>query len=102
MASTVRSLSIALEGVGDFGSLGTDGIPTASALSFISVPCERDPIVISGEPVISERNDAKDGPYFVPPENDTVFDGSGNRVHRRTGQVVVRVDLTTIGGAPAD
>ena len=78
MASTVRSLSVALEGSGDFGSLGTDGIPSASGLTFISVPCERDPIVISGEPVISERNDAKDGPYFVPPENDTVYDGSGN------------------------
>ena len=102
MASTVRSLSVALEGSNDFGSLGSDGIPSASGLTFISVPCERDPIVISGEPVISERNDAKDGPYFVPPENDTVYNSSGNRVHRRTGQVVVRVDLTTIGSAPAD
>ena len=101
MASTVRSLSVALEGSGQFGSLGSDGIPSASGLTFVSIPCERDPIIISGEPVISERNDAKDGPYFVPPEIDTVFNGSGNKVHRRTGQVVVRVDLTTIGSTPA-
>ena len=102
MASTVRSLSVALEGSGDFGSLGSDGIPSATSLSFVSIPCERDPIIISGEPVISERNDAKDGPYFVPPEIDTVFNSSGNKVHRRTGQVVVRVDLTTIGSTPDD
>ena len=46
--------------------------------------------------VASERNDARDGSYFVPPEPDTVWSG-GSRVRRRTGQVVVRVDLTTIG-----
>lgn len=101
MASTIRSLSVALEGAGDFGSLGSNGIPDASGLTFVSIPCERDPIIISGEPIISERNDAKDGPYFVPPETDTVF-SSGSRVHRRTGQVVVRVDLTTIGSTPTD
>lgn len=97
MAVTHRSLSIASESA--FGSLGSDGIPSASGLTFISIPCERDPIVIAGEPVISERNDARDGPYFVPPEIDTVYDGSGNRVRRRTGSVVCRVDLTTIGTA---
>jgi len=102
MTVTHRSLSVALEGAADFGSLGTDGIPSASGLLFASIPCERDPIIISGEPVISERNDARDGPYFVPPENDTVFNSSGNRVHRRTGQITVRVDLTTIGNTPAD
>ena len=71
MAVTHRSLSIATEGV-NFGSLNSDGIPSVSGLNFISIPCERDPIVIAGEPVISERNDARDGPYFVPPEIDTV------------------------------
>jgi len=98
MAVTHRSLSVASEG-GTFGSLGSDGIPSASGLTFISVPCERDPIVIAGEPVISERNDARDGPYFVPPEIDTVYNGSGERIRRRTGTVVCRVDLTTIGTA---
>lgn len=102
MAVTHRSLSVALEGSGNFGNLDSDGLPSAGGLTFVSIPCERDPIVISGEPVISERNDARDGPYFVPPENDTVFNTSGNRVHRRTGQIVCRVDLTTIGSSPAD
>lgn len=100
MAVTHRSLSIASEG-GNFGSLGSDGIPSFSTLSFTSIPCERDPIVISGEPIVSERNDARDGPYFVPSEPDTVWSGS-SRVRRRTGQVVCRVDLTTIGSTPAD
>jgi len=100
MAVTHRSLSIASEN-GTFGSLGTDGIPSYSGLAWISIPCERDPIVISGEPVVSERNDARDGPYFVPSEPDTVWSGS-NRVRRRTGQIVCRVDLTTIGNTSAD
>jgi hypothetical protein len=98
MAVTHRSLSIASEI--SFGSL-VDGIPSYSGLSWTSIPCERDPIVIAGEPVVSERNDARDGAYFVPSEPDTVWSGS-SRVRRRTGQIVCRVDLTTIGSTPAD
>jgi hypothetical protein len=53
MAVTHRSLSIAGESI--FGSLDpTTGLPSQSGLTFISIPCERDPIVIAGEPVISE------------------------------------------------
>ena len=97
MAVTHRSLSVAVESV--FGSLSTStGLPDNSSLTYVSIPCERDPIVISGEPVASERNDAKDGNYNLPPEPDTVYN-AGNRVRRRTGQVVCRVDLTTIGTA---
>ena len=65
-------------------------------MSFVSIPCERDPIIIPGEPVSSERNDARDGSYLLPPEPETVY-ASGSRVRKRTGQVVCRVDLTTIG-----
>lgn len=97
MAVTHRSLSIAVESL--FGSLDpTTGLPSNSGLTYISIPCERDPIIIPGEPVASERNDARDGSYFVPPEPDTVYSG-GSRVRRRTGQIVCRVDLTTIGAA---
>jgi len=97
MAVTHRSLSIAVES--SFGSLdASTGLPSNSGLTYISIPCERDPIIIAGEPVASERNDARDGSYFVPPEPDTVYSG-GSRVRRRTGQVVCRVDLTTIGTA---
>ena len=95
MAVTHRSLSIAVES--SFGSL-VDGLPSNSGLNYISIPCERDPIIIPGEPVASERNDARDGSYFVPPEPDTVY-SAGSRVRRRTGQIVCRVDLTTIGTA---
>ena len=96
MSVTHRSLSIAPEG-STFGSLdSTTGLPSTSGLTFISIPCERDPIVIYGEPIASERNDARDGSYGLPPEPDTVF-SSGARVRRRTGQVNLRLDLTSIG-----
>ena len=95
MAVTHRSLSVAVES--SFGSLSAStGLPDNSGLTFVSIPCERDPIIIPGEPVVSERNDARDGNYMLPPEPDTVWSG-GNRVRRRTGQVVCRVDLTTVG-----
>ena len=100
MAVTHRSLSIAVES--SFGSLAAStGLPSSSGLTFISIPCERDPIVIPGEAIVSERNDARDGSYNVPSEPDTVY-SSGSRVRRRTGQVVCRVDLTTIGSAASD
>ena len=99
MAVTHRSLSIAVES--SFGSLDSStGIPTAPP-TYISIPCERDPIIIAGEPVVSERNDARDGSYNVPSEPDTVW-SNGSRLRRRTGQVVCRVDLTTIGSAAND
>jgi len=97
MAVTHRSLSVAVES--SFGSLSAStGLPDASGLTFVSIPCERDPIVVAGEPVVSERLDARDGNYMLPPEPDTVWSG-GSRVRRRTGQVVCRVDLTTVGTA---
>lgn len=98
MAVTHRSLSIASETT--FGSPDTDGIPSVSGLSFVSIPCERDPVVLSGDPVASERNDTRDGAYFNAPEPDTVWNTTTNkRIRRRTGSIVCRVDLTTIGTA---
>jgi hypothetical protein len=97
MAVTHRSLSVAKETT--FGSPNSSGIPSVSGLTYVSIPCERDPIVIAGEPVASERNDATDGNYFNAPEPDTVYNDSGLRVRRRTGQIVCRVDLTSIGTA---
>tara|TARA_R100001463_G_scaffold119165_1_gene174973 strand:+ start:800 stop:2101 length:1302 start_codon:yes stop_codon:yes gene_type:complete len=97
MSVTHRSIGVINEST--FGSLdSTTGLPSTSGLSFVSIPCERDPIIIYGEPVASERNDARDGSYGLPPEPDTVY-SSGNRVRRRTGQVVIQLDLTTIGSA---
>ena len=95
MAVTHRSLSVAVES--SFGSLDSStGAPSASGLSFISIPCERDPIVIPGEPPVSERTEARDGPHGLPPELDTTFIG-GTRKQRRTGTVTVRCDFTTLG-----
>ena len=97
MSVTHRSIGVINEST--FGSLDlTTGLPTTSGLTFVSIPCERDPIIIYGEPVASERNDARDGSYGLPPEPDTVY-SSGSRVRRRTGQVVIQLDLTTIGTA---
>tara|TARA_Y100001972_G_scaffold117587_1_gene156767 strand:- start:128 stop:1423 length:1296 start_codon:yes stop_codon:yes gene_type:complete len=95
MSVTHRSISVAKETT--FGSLSTStNVPDFSSLSYVSIPCERDPILIYGEVVASERNDARDGSYFVPPEPDTVFSGS-TRQRRRTGTVNIRLDLSTIG-----
>lgn len=95
MSVTHRSLSVAVES--SFGSLGSStGLPDNSGLTYVSIPCERDPIIIYGDPVVSERNDARDGTYSLPPEPDTVW-ASGSRVRRRTGQVTLRLDLTTVG-----
>jgi hypothetical protein len=97
MSVTHRSIGVINEST--FGSLdSTTGLPSTSGLTFVSIPCERDPIIIYGEPVASERNDARDGSYGLPPEPDTVY-SSGSRVRRRTGQVVIQLDLTTIGSA---
>ena len=94
MAVTHRSLSVVVETT--FGSIvPSTGLPD-NTLSYVSIPCERDPIIIPGEPVVSERLDARDGNYVLPAEPDTVW-SSGSRVRRRTGQVVCRVDLTTVG-----
>tara|TARA_Y100001973_G_scaffold106741_1_gene187034 strand:- start:10700 stop:11992 length:1293 start_codon:yes stop_codon:yes gene_type:complete len=100
MTVTHRSIGVAVETA--FGSIATSsGLPDFSGLSYVSIPCERDPIIIAGEPVASERLDARDGNFNLPPEPDTMYSG-GSRVRRRTGQVVVRVDLTTIGTGAAN
>ena len=97
MSVTHRSLGVAVES--SFGSLSaTTNLPDNSGYTYISIPCEREPILIYGDVVASERTDARDGSYLVPPEPDTVWSG-GNRVRRRTGQVNLRVDLTTIGSS---
>ena len=95
MAVTHRSLSVAVES--SFGSLDSStGAPSASGLSFISIPCERDPIVVPGEPPVSERTEARDGPHGLPPELDTTYI-AGTKQQRRTGTVTVRCDFTTLG-----
>jgi len=95
MSVTHRSISVATES--SFGSL-VDGLPSYSGLTYTSVPCERDPIIVYGDVVVSERNDARDGTYSLPPEPDTVWSG-GSRVRRRTGTVELRLDLTTVGSS---
>ena len=95
MAVTHRSLSVAVES--SFGSIDSStGAPSATGLSFISIPCERDPIVVPGEAPVSERTEARDGPHGLPPELDTTYIG-GVKQQRRTGTVTVRCDFTTLG-----
>jgi hypothetical protein len=95
MTVTHRSLSVATEAT--FGSLSSStGLPDASGLSFISLPCERDPVIIYGDVVANERLETRDGPHGLPPEPDTVWSGS-SRVQRRTGQIQLTMDFTTVG-----
>jgi len=100
MAVTHRSLSIAVESV--FGSVASGtGVPDPTGLTYYSIPCERDPIVVPGEPPVSERNEGRDGPHGLPPELDTTS-VSGTRQQRRTGTVTVRCDFTTLGSSAAN
>lgn len=97
MSVTHRSISVATEST--FGSIdASSGLPANGALSFISLPCEKDPIVIYGDIVVNERSEARDGPHGLPPEPDTVY-SAGSRVQRRTGQVQITMDFTTVGSA---
>lgn len=97
MSVTHRSISVATEST--FGSIdASTGLPANGALSFISLPCEKDPIVIYGDIVVNERSEARDGPHGLPPEPDTVY-SAGSRVQRRTGQVQITMDFTTVGNA---
>jgi len=97
MGSTIRSLSVAVES--SFGSIvSSTGLPDRT-LTYVSIPCEKDPIVIYGdETPMSERNEARDGSFQFPPEPDTVYT-SGTREQRRQGTISIRCDLTTIGTA---
>lgn len=95
MAPTWRSLSIAAEGA--FASIDSStGLPSPAGLSFISALVDRDPIVVPGDAAATDRLDARDGPFSLPREPDTVW-SSGSRVRRRTGSISVRCDLTTLG-----
>ena len=99
MAVTHRSIGVAVES--SFGSLApSTGLPEKT-LIYESMPVERDPVVIYGEVIASERNDTRDGPYGMPPEPDTVY-SSGSRVQRRTGSVELRLDLTSVGAGVAN
>lgn len=95
MSVTHRSISVAVEST--FGSIdGATGLPSVGGLSFTSIPAERDPIVLFGEAPVSERNELRSGPHLQQPELDTMW-ASGNRQQRRTGEVTITLDLTTVG-----
>lgn len=100
MTVTHRSLSIATES--SFGSLQANGIPGPTGLTWLSMPVERDPIVSYGDPVFNERNQARDSSTFLPPEPDTMWDGNNARIHRRTGTVNLRMDITTLGSGSGE
>jgi hypothetical protein len=93
-----RSLSVAVEA--SYGSLN-GVLPSFAGLSFYSLPCERDPVVIAGDVVANERTETRDGPHSLAPEPDTLWE-SGVRVQRRTGTIAVTIDFTTIGTAAAN
>ena len=96
MSVTHRSCSIAAEG--SFGSLDANGIPSPSGLTYLSLPAERDPVVIPGAAPVNERPILRDGPFGYQAELDTVWSGS-NRLQKRTGDVSIKIDLTTLGSS---
>lgn len=89
--SHIKSLSIAVES--SFGSISpTTGDPDVSGLTFVSMECDRAPIITYGEPPVNERMEARAGPYNLPPEPDT----SGT-TPRRTGTFTIERVYPFIG-----
>lgn len=99
MTVTLRSLSVASEPT--FGCLDANGTPDATALSFISLACERDPVVIFGDPAFTTKNETRESFTEQALEPDTMWSASGTRIPRRTGTVSVRMDITTLGASVA-
>ena len=97
----IKSLSIATETT--FGSISaTTGQPDAASvglLTYVSLECERAPIMVAGEAPIDERPDTRAGFYIHAPEVDTACDINGAPIPRRTGQIQIDQVVTMIGTA---
>ncbi len=74
------------------GSFDADGIPDASALFpglAVSAPLLRQAAYAApGEPELTERSDARDGPHMHPADYGTTRGGTGANIHRRPNAVV--------------
>jgi len=93
----IRSLSMAVET--SFGSVSaTTGQPdavSAALLTYVSLECERAPILVAGEAKLDPRTDARTSFYVHPPEVDTACDINGAPIAMRTG--TIQVDMVMRG-----
>lgn len=96
MSVTHRSCSIVAET--SFGSLDASGVPSPSGLTYLSLPAERDPVVIPGTAPVNERPILRDGPFGYQAELDTVWSGAA-RLQKRTGDISIKIDITTLGSS---
>lgn len=98
-STSVRALRVAQES--SFGQISsTTNLPTTTGLTYVSVEGQRSDVTTIGEPVISEVEELRSGFYVRPPEMVTVLDGSGNKVQRRKGQVVLVCRVRNLGASP--
>jgi len=97
----IKSLSVATEA--SFGSInpltGMPDVVAVGALTYVSLECERAPIVVAGELPVDERPDTRTGFYTHAPEANTACDANGNPIPRRTGQIQIDQVVTMIGSA---
>ena len=93
----IQSVSVATEAT--FGSIGATGAPDASGLPYVSGPVLRAPAFAAvGEPELTERPDARDGPHIYPPDYATTRDNATGLLRpRRPAVVSVTLPLETIG-----
>lgn len=74
-----------------------NGIPTAVGLTFTSLPAlQYQDVATPGEYDLVERMDSRDGPYSLPRELDTAYDGSTQLGNRR-GMVTLTCHVEGIG-----
>jgi len=95
----IKSLNVAIETT--FGSVDVaTGLVDASAIiGYVSIECERAPILVIGETPVNERPDTRTEFYVHAPEPDTACDTSGNPIPRRTGQLTIDMVHRMVGSA---
>jgi len=82
----------------------TTGLPNdpATGTLYAAVVSDKSQLLIPGDPILTDVNgQAKSGLYSLPPETDTLLDGSGNPIKRRAGQVVVTMPVKGCGDGTA-
>lgn len=94
-----RSLAVAIEST----ALNPDsnGVPTASGLTFAVADVERVTLTaVPGESVADQREATRDGPYEEPPLPGSAYDSGNSRWYeRREGEITVEMYVDPIGAS---
>lgn len=93
--SHIRSIRVGVESVFGNPATGT-GLPSTNGIALRLLECERASLETFGDFPMNEREEARDGPHFLPPEPDTIW-ASAARVQKRTGTISLTCPLRPLG-----